>query len=503
MTTKSPKEKPAERAPVIAVMGHIDHGKSTLLDYIRKTNVVEKEAGGITQHISAYEVIHETKDHAKKSITFLDTPGHAAFQAMRSRGATVADIAVLVVSAEDGVKPQTIEARRAIEEAKIPYVVAITKIDKPNANSERAKSSLIENEIYVEGYGGDIPIVELSAKSGVGVPELLDMLLLVAELQGLTGDSSKPGEGIVIESSLDKKKGTGATLIIKDGSLEQGMFVVAGGSVAPVRIMEDFLGKPIKKAGFSSPVRIIGFDVLPPVGTWFKAVTTKKEAEVLAQEEQTKEPMRAGAREVPEDGIAIPIIVKADVLGSLEAVIGELMKLETEKVKIDIVQRGVGAITENDVKLASASANTIILGFNVKLEPGARDLGERMNVPIELFDIIYKLSERLTVIVEERTPRNEVEVVKGTLKVLKTFSTVGRKQVLGGRVITGAISVHDQVRIMRRELEIGRGKIVNLQQSKMDTNSVTEEGECGMQIQLKSGEAAPGDMIESVTREIR
>ena len=264
--TKEKIDKKIQRPPVIVVMGHIDHGKSALLDYIRKTNVVESESGGITQHISAYELTHNNR-----KITFLDTPGHEAFKKMRSRGTEVADIAILVVSAEEGVKAQTLEALECIKESTIPFIVAINKIDKPQANVEKIKQNLIENEIYLEGLGGEIPFVPVSAKTGVGIPELLDMMLLVADLEELSGDKGKSADGIVIESNLDQKKGISASLVIKDGTLKSGMFVVAGDSFSPVRIMEDFKGLPIKEASFSSPIKIVGFNKVPQVGAKFSS----------------------------------------------------------------------------------------------------------------------------------------------------------------------------------------------------------------------------------------
>jgi translation initiation factor IF-2 len=258
-----------ERPPVVAVMGHIDHGKSTLLDYIRKTNIVETEAGGITQRISAYEVVHKTKEGQEKKITFLDTPGHEAFGAMRARGAKVADIAILVVAADDGVKPQTVDALKTILKAEIPYIVAINKIDKEGANVDRTKVSLAENEIYVEGYGGTISSVPISAKTGEGVSDLLDTVVLAAELEELTGDPSVNAEGVIIEANLDKKKGISATLVVKNGTLKSGQFVVAGSALSPVRLLENYAGKSIPEATFSSPVRIIGWNELPDVGSIF------------------------------------------------------------------------------------------------------------------------------------------------------------------------------------------------------------------------------------------
>ena len=271
------------RPPIVAIVGHIDHGKSTLLDYIRRTNIVAGEAGSITQHLSAYEAVHKGAGGERK-ITFLDTPGHEAFRSMRSRGLEVADVAILVVSAEEGVKPQTIEALKLIEGVKIPYIVALTKIDKPGANLERAKASLLERGIYLEGMGGEVPYVALSSKTGEGVPELLDLILLAADLEGLSADPEKPGEGVVIEAHVDNRRGTSATLIVEDGSIESGEYIVVGEALAPVRIMENFLGKPLRKASPGTPVQIVGFSALPLVGTRFKTVETKKEAEEEARE---------------------------------------------------------------------------------------------------------------------------------------------------------------------------------------------------------------------------
>jgi len=266
-----------ERPPVIVIMGHVDHGKSALLDYIRKSNIVAGEAGGITQHISAYEITHP-HEGAKKKITFIDTPGHAAFSAMRARGANVADIAVLVVSAEDGVKTQTLEALASIKSAGIPFIVAINKIDLPSADVQRTKNTLVEHEVYIEGMGGDISWVAISAKTGEGIDELLDTMLLTAEMEELEGDTNKHATGVIIESHRDAKRGIAATLIIKNGVLSQGQYIVSGNSMAPVRIMEDFAGNKIESATFSSPIALTGFDALPKVGAVFTAYDNKKDA---------------------------------------------------------------------------------------------------------------------------------------------------------------------------------------------------------------------------------
>lgn len=490
------KEKNIDRPPVIVVMGHIDHGKSTLLDYIRKSNVVEKEAGGITQHISAYEVIHEGKKGRQHTITFLDTPGHEAFQAMRVRGASVADIAILVVSAEDGVKPQTLEALKAIKTDDIPFVVAINKIDKPGANIDRTKQNLAENDIFLEGYGGGVPWTAISAKTGEGVPELLDLLLLVTELEELKGNKDIPAQGIIIESNLDTKKGISATAIIKNGSLKRGQFAVSQKSISPMRIVENFLGKPIQEATFSSPVRIIGWDTLPSVGAPFVCVDTKKEALSLVEIFKTE------ARDVKielssSDKKVIPIIIKTDAAGSLDALLYEIAKLENDRVSPRVVLSGIGPVTENDVKTASSNDNALIVAFHTKIDPQAGSLAERLAIPVHAFDIIYKLTEWLALAIVERTPSIEVEEVVGVAKILKLFSQNKDKQILGGRVESGALRVGEIVKIMRRDTEIARGRIRELQQAKQKTSAVEEGNEFGGMIEAKIA-IAPGDKLECV-----
>ena len=490
------------RPPIVVIMGHIDHGKSSLLDYIRKTNIVAGEAGGITQHLSAYEVPHKAKDLlAADRITFLDTPGHEAFSKMRARGAGVADLAVLVVSAEDGVKEQTKEALRSIKEAGIPYIVAINKIDKPNANIERTKQNLAENEIYLEGFGGDVPFVPISAKLGTGVSDLLDMMLLVAEMENLTGDSTLYAEGVVVESHIDTKRGTSATLIITNGTLKKGSFILAEESMAPVRAIENFLGKQVPEATFSSPVQITGFDSLPAVGSTFRAYTNKKDAEKqqeVLREARAKVKPVAIIRTIPlaENALVVPIVLKSDVAGTLEALEKEISKIERERIRIKIIATGVGAIGENDTKLAAGSPGTIILGFHTKVERNAEDIAERFGITIKTFDIIYKLSEWLNEELDRRTPKTMGEEVVGTAKILKTFSATKHKQVIGGKVLTGTLEVGAQVKIMRRETEIGRGKIDGLQAQKLAAKKVEEGNECGMMIEAKI-EIAPGDVLEA------
>jgi translation initiation factor IF-2 len=482
------------RHPVVVVMGHIDHGKSTLLDYIRKTNVVDKEVGGITQHLSAYVVEHHTKDAGVKHITFLDTPGHAAFQKMRLRGADVADVAILVVSAEEGVKPQTLEALASIKTAGIPFVVAINKIDKPNANIERTKSSLIENEIYIEGMGGDIPFAPISAKAGTGVDELLDLVLLTADLAGLSGDAAALPSGVVIESELDTKRGTSATLIITQGILKSGMCVVSGGALAPVRIMEDFRGKAIMEAGLSIPVRIVGFSDVPTVGTVFHAFPNKKAAETyIFKQGDTRKTSKS--KEHDSSLPFIPVIIKADTVGTIEGIEHEIARIPQDRVTIRIIEKTVGGITENDVKNIGSSKNAIILGFNASVDRQAKDIAERLGVEIAVFDIIYKLAEWLEEAVVKRTPKETIDVRTGDAKILKQFSVQRTTHVLGARVLTGVLKVGEIVKIMRRDLEIGRGTINNLQQQKANTKEVST-GEFGMELSTKT-EIMPGDTIEA------
>jgi translation initiation factor IF-2 len=486
------------RQPVIAVLGHVDHGKSSLLDFIRKSNVVDGEAGGITQRISAYEVQHKLKDGTIKPITFLDTPGHAAFQGMRERGAEIADIAILLVSAEDGVKAQTLEAWKTIEARKLPYVVAVNKIDKPGADVQKTKNSLVENAIYIEGYGGDIPCVEISAKVGTGIDSLLETLLLMVDMNELTANLGTDATGYVLESFVDPKRGISATLILKDGTLATSGAIVAGTALSPIRIIEDFAGRPIKGAHAGQPIKVTGFDEIPASGAIFVSSSDKKEMETLQAETQ-----HAVVKTVLDPRIyrnakvVIPVVIKADSLGTLDAVRNELKKQETDDIKIKIIAEGVGTISEGDIMLASSDEKTVILGFAVKMEGKARDQADRFNIKPELFDIIYKLSEWFETLVESRLPYEEKEVVLGTLKLLRNFSSQKDKHVIGGRVETGKIELNAVVKIIRRGVELGRGRIIELQSQKIKTNVVNEGNECGLMVETKI-EMIPTDILEAV-----
>lgn len=487
------------RPPVVTVMGHIDHGKSTLLDYIRKENVVAKEAGGITQTLTAYEAVYKNKEGEEKNITFLDTPGHEAFLKMRSHSVSAADVAILIVSAEDGVKTQTIEAYKTIKKSGIPFIVAINKIDRPNANIERTKTTLTEQEIYLEGYGGDVPCVAISAKTGEGVPELLEMITLLSDMENFQGDLSKNAQGVILESHMNPKKGIAATLLIKDGTLRKGMFVTAGKNIAPIRTIENFLNVPIKEAKFSMPVSIGGWTNLPPAGIEFASHKTKKDAEEWVREHGANfmnAKVETSARQEEEKNtLVVPILIKAEAVGTIDAILYEIKKIHIEGVATKILATGVGAITENDIKNAS-SGEGIVVGFNVKADAQAKTLALRFGVVIVFFDIIYKLAEWMSEELERRRPRVEVEERKGTAKVIRRFGAAKGSYIVGGRVQEGTISLGDTVKILRRDFEISRGKITNLQQQKISSKQITEGLEFGAKIESKQ-EIAPGDIIET------
>ncbi len=483
------------RPPIIAVMGHIDHGKSSLLDYIRKANVVAGEAGGITQHVSAYIALHNDR-----AITFLDTPGHEAFKALRTRGAAAADIAILVVAADEGVMPQTLDALNAIKEASIPFIVAITKIDKNNADIERTKISLLEHGIFLEGMGGEIAFMPISSKSGSGIPELLDLVVLATDLSEITADPDAPAEGFVLESTQDPKRGASATLIIKNGSLETGCFVVAGDAYAPVRFIEDFRGSRIEKALPSEPVRISGFNSLPPSGALFSVVGSKKEAEKLTKENAAKSVIPS-SQSVSTEGITeLPLVIKADVAGSLDAIIHELSKITHERGCLRIISTGVGTVSENDVKTAIASGG-IIVSFNVGTDGVASELADRNNISILNFSIIYELSEKITERLTSHVPVVTVEKETGKALVLKSFSSSGKKQVLGARFISGTFSVGNKIKIIRGTEEISRGKIINLQQARADIKEIKTEGDFGIEIEAKTPLIYGDTLIEFTTTE--
>lgn len=482
-----------KRSPVVVIMGHIDHGKSTLLDYIRNSNITDKEAGGITQHLGAYEV---EKDGEK--MTFIDTPGHAAFTQVRNRSAIAADIAILIISAEDGVMPQTMEAYKCIEESRLPFIVAINKIDSPKANVSSTKNSLVENGIYIEGYGGDISAVEISALSGEGVDSLLEIINLVADVEEFTGDKSIPATGVVIEAHTDKRKGITSTMIIKDGTLEQGDYVVCGDSYAPVRVLEDYLGKPLREASFSSPVKISGWSEAPSAGETFEVIKSKKEAIKLTEEVALlKEEERENVKNLvsTDSFFVLPIVIKADTSGSLEAIQQELSKLESDKLAFQVIYKGTGAIGEKDIKLASGNEGTVIVGFNVPLDKQAEISADRLEVEVATFKIIYEAIEWLGKKAADKTPKIMTDEPTGKIKVLKLFSINKQSQLLGGKVKEGKITKNSKVKILRREEEIGTAVVREIQKIKEKVNSVNEGEEFGTMLTDRTVDIAEGDML--------
>jgi translation initiation factor IF-2 len=412
-----------KRAPVVAIMGHIDHGKSTLLDYIRKENTVDKEHGGITQHVVAYEA-----EHNGQKITFIDTPGHEAFAAARSRGANIADIAVLVVAADDGVSEQTKGALEFIRESKIPFIVAINKIDKPNADINKTKNSLLEAEVYLEGMGGDVAFNEISALKGTGVSDLLETILLTADLEELKTDQNAPASGYVLESTLDPKTGISATMIIKNGSVKSGQYIVSGFSSSPVRIMKDFKGQPLKEAFASSPITIFGFDQLPLAGDSFAVFENKKEALAYIDELKELQSEKERIEKIKEKKFTknkknvFPLVIKTDVAGSLDAVKHELEKIKNDRSEFKIIDGSIGSVNEASIKALGGADSATIIGFNVSVERNAQLLAENLKIEIKTFNIIYELVEYLEKRLIELTPKEKFEEVVGEAKILKVFS---------------------------------------------------------------------------------
>lgn len=491
-----------KRPPIVVVMGHVDHGKTSILDYIRKSKVAEKESGGITQHIGAYEIEITTKDSEQRKITFIDTPGHEAFTKMRGRGAKVADIAILVIAADEGFKPQTKEAFRIIKEEKIPFIVATSKIDKPNANIEIIKKECGDNEIYIEEWGGETPFIPVSSKTGAGMEELLETIILLSDISNFSGDAALPAEGIVIESHLDKRRGNTATLIIKNGALKKGDYIVSKDSIATVKILENFLRQTIDYAIFSSPVLIAGFNKIPPIGSTFKSFKTKIDAENYLSASKKKDTQTKDLPAKPNEEnnvLIIPIILKTDTAGSLEAIHEELLKLRNENVKIDILSEKTGDINENDVKLASINENSLIIGFNVSADKTVKNVLERFSVKYNSFSIIYKLTEWLREEIESRAPVETKEDMVGKIEILKVFKKDLPKEILGGRVLNGKIIkggyLKPQVKFKEITPPQTTGKITELEKNKTKTDEVKEGNEFGIMAEVKK-EIKEGDILE-------
>ncbi|MDD5463685.1 MAG: translation initiation factor IF-2 [Candidatus Moranbacteria bacterium] len=470
------------RPAVVTILGHVDHGKTTLLDTIRKASVAAKEAGGITQHISAYQV-------KKKGqlITFIDTPGHEAFSGMRERGVSIADIAVLVVAADDGVRPQTKEVIEYLKEKKIPTVVAINKIDKPDANPQRVKQELADNGIIIEQWGGDVMAAEISAKQNIGIEDLLENILLVAEVEDFKADDKRDGFAIVLESNLDPQKGPVATILIKTGTLKVGQDVTSGTAYGHIRKIEDFTGRNLLTAGPSTPVTLMGLNSTPNTNDVLQVVSGKSIARLKSKEfsgglieRKEKVTSQKLMRIMEEDKIQkLNIVLKADVQGSLEAIEQIISTIKTDEVIINIVESEVGNITESDVKV-SAPSQAVIFGFNVETTPVAKRLAEGSDVKIKTFKIIYELVEEVKKMVIDMLPPEIVRTDLGMVNVLAIFKTGKRDMIVGGRVTDGKIIKGAQIEIRRDGEIIGKGKLEQLQQDKKVTPEVGKGNECGI-----------------------
>ncbi len=490
--------KLVERPPVVVVMGHVDHGKTTLLDTIRKTDVALREKGGITQHIGAYKI----KLPNGKEITFLDTPGHEAFTTLRARGSKVADIAVLVVAADDGVKPQTVEAINHAKNAGLPIIVAINKIDKPGADPERVKRELTQYELIPEEWGGDTIMVPISAKTGKNIEELLDMILLVAEMLELKANPEKPAVGTVIESKLDPKRGPVATVLIESGTLKQGDYFVAGTTWGKVRAMYDDKGNLVKEAPPGTPVEVLGFNEVPQAGDRFVVMKSEREARQLAEQRKQKleEELQARRRarlEALKGAKEVNIILKADVQGSLEAIMKAIEDLSDkfEDVAINIVHAGLGKITESDVMLAAAS-NAIIIGFNVRPDAAARKLAEEEGIEIKTYGIIYEIIEDLEKALKGLLEPKIKEQILGTCEVKQIFRIKGVGTVAGCIVTDGVIRRNAKARLIRDGVVIYDGEINSLKRFKEDVKEVAKGYECGLTLK-DFNDIKPGDIIEA------
>ncbi len=500
--------KEVKRAPVVTVMGHVDHGKTSLLDRIRKTNVTSGEAGGITQHIGAYTVKLNSDRFDNERITFIDTPGHAAFTAMRSRGAQMTDIAVLVVAADDGVMPQTIEAINHAKAADVPIVVAINKIDKEGANPERVKQELTEYGLIDEEWGGDTIMVPISAKKGQNIGELLENILLVAEMQELKADPNRQARGSVIEAQVKKGKGPTASLLVQQGTLHVGDMLLSGTTYGKIRTMINDKGKRIRSAGPSVPVEISGLSDVPEAGDDFIVLENEKEARQLAQQrlESLKfERQRKSAVNLNDlsamlkDGqiSEVNLIVKADVNGSVEALTQSLLRLNTDEVKVNVIHGAVGAINETDVMLASTS-NAVIIGFNVRPDKNALAMAEKEEVDIRLYRVIYDAIEDVKEAMEGMLAPEFVERTTGTAEVRDTFKIPGGKVIAGSYVTDGKIVRNDEARVIRDGIVVHEGAIGSLRRFKDDVKEVSTGYECGIGLE-RFNDVKVGDVIETFT----
>lgn len=495
-----------ERSPVVVVMGHVDHGKTSLLDRIRHANVTASEAGGITQHIGAYQVKVQGKQ-----ITFLDTPGHEAFTSMRARGADITDIAILVVAADDGIMPQTIESINHAKAAGVSIIVAVNKMDKEGANPEKIKTDLTEHGLVVEEWGGDVMCVPVSAKTGEGIDELLEDVLLIAEMKELKANPDRLAKGAVIEARLDKGRGPVATLLVQNGTLKQGNVIIAGTSVGKIRVMTDYKGRKIQSAGPSVPVEVTGLAEVPSAGDTFNAVEDEKLARELVEQRkhEAKQEQFKSVQKVTLDNLfsqiaqgevkELPIIVKADVQGSVEAVRQSLEKLTNDEVRVKVIHGGVGAVSESDVMLASAS-NAIIVGFNVRPDPVAEENAKRDGVDIRLYRIIYDAIEEIETAMKRMLAPKFREVIMGKAEVRQVYKISNVGTIAGSYVLDGKITRNCEIRVVRDGIVIAEDKIDSLKRFKDDVKEVAKSFECGIGLD-KFNDIKEGDVLEAFIME--
>jgi translation initiation factor IF-2 len=499
---KDSKEDLVKKPPVVTVMGHVDHGKTTLLDAIRKSDVVQGEAGGITQHIGAYQI-----EYNGRKITFIDTPGHKAFTEMRARGARVTDIAVVVIAADDGIMPQTSEAINHAKEANVPIIVAINKIDLPNSNPDKVKQGLTEFNLVPEEWGGETVFVELSAKNKTNIDELLEMILLIADLNEIMGNEKAEGSGIIIESRLDKGMGAVGTVIIRRGSIKVGDFFVTGNSYGKVRSIRDEKGQLIKKGVLSQPAEISGFASVPQAGDKFFVVKNEKVAkEIISKRDYDRKMSKmAGSRRhisleelseiAKEDDIKkLKIVLKSESYGSLDAVVKSLVEMEKEEIKIDIIHKAVGAISESDILLASAS-NAIVIGFGIISIPKAKKLAEEENIDVRTYNIIYKLIDDIKLSLEGLLEPKIEEFEKGRIEVRKIFKIPKEGVIAGCYILEGSVDRGDKVRVIRDEKIIYESKIASMHRFKDDVKKVTAGYECGIRVENYQ-DINKGDFLE-------
>ena len=500
------EEDLSPRAPVVVVMGHVDHGKTSLLDYIRNANVVSGEAGGITQHIGAYQVAVNGNP-----VTFLDTPGHEAFTAMRARGAMITDVAILVVAADDGIMPQTVESINHAKAANIPIIVAINKMDKPTANPDRIMQQLTEYELVPEEWGGETIICPISAKTGMGIDNLLDMVVLTAEVGELKANPNRSAHGAVIEARLDKGRGPVATLLVQNGTLKQGDVIIAGTAVGRVRAMTDAKGRKLMEAGPSVPVEIIGMSEVPSAGDDFHAVADERMARELVEQRkhENKQALNNAVAKVTLDNLfsqiqaegmkTLNIIVKADVQGSAEAVKASLEKLTNEEVRVRVIHCAVGAISESDVTLA-ATASAIVVGFNVRPDANAKESAVRMNVDLRMYRVIYDAINEVETAMKGMLAPKYKEVDLGRAEVRNVFKITGVGMVAGCYVLDGKMQRNAQMRLLRENIVIYDGAIASLQRFKDSVKEVAAGYECGITFE-KFQDIKEGDIIEAFIME--